>query len=714
MHTPPVPRAVLALALVAALLVAACGSTPVATDAGPQGSAGTSSSAGPSASGLPAGAIAARSVPGGATAPVDQATWALADRLSAATYTGDTTSALVDALARAGIAVVPNSSTDPATAVPEVPLAGTPSPVELLDFQAHALAVGAWAGAAWTGAELDQVVALPDGTGAPPLSALLAAYAATADTPAGALARALLAGQDLTHPDDVRFPAVILVLFASDVATDGGRVAAPGPSPSTGTGAVLLPLAGPRAGNARLAVDLGFICAGPSAWIDAIVGRVEQAISLAMPHNTVGAIITGAINWLIHIGVSVVKTLIEALTAPVLGIIRSIAAIATGLAEQIASLLPYAVHVSVSGGTAGPAFVLRSEPEPGSFDVQVSAGDLPAWPAAIETCARAAGIALPDFTSKAVPLTFGPLQPSTGPLLGPAAGAVDQTTTDATGQAHWPFLTAVDPGDPKGPPLTQVDTMPVAVHRAELDELRARLTSALLGQVPTILRSYVAAILAPILDGIQGRLNVLLDARGHASAYLDYHGPKPPSPSPSAATAVAGACGVGLPAGTYAGTLTFESTTTVPPGTIDLGESGTTTDQGAGPVTVIVAPDGSLSGSFQETLTTHQVFEGPGKGSTDTTMDLQGAGVSGTLCQLTLSFASEVITSCRAMGYATCGSVGRTIPLAGLVPALPLGAPTSAGGTLTWTVHSSSGFDNSDLGVSAKVDSTTTLTLRGP
>ncbi len=120
--------------------------------------------------------------------------------------------------------MVADSSTDPSTAAPEVPLSGPPSPLELLDFQAHALAVQSWAGAGWTGAELDQVVPLPaDATGTPSLADLLAAYSASALTPGGAFARALLAGQDLRDPATVRFPAVVMFLFASDLATDGGE-----------------------------------------------------------------------------------------------------------------------------------------------------------------------------------------------------------------------------------------------------------------------------------------------------------------------------------------------------------------------------------------------------------------------------------------------------------------------------------------------------------
>ncbi len=694
-------------ALALAVLLVAGGCVTVA----PSSSPGALATGSPPATDLGAGPVAAHELPGGATGTVDDATWALAERITAPQNTSDTFDAVRAALAGAGIAVVADDSTDPVVAVPEVPLTGTASPFELLDFQAHALAVGAWAGAGWTGAELDSVVPVPETSGAPTLAELMAAYAATADSPGGALVRALLAGQDLTQPESVRFPALVMVLFVSDVATDGGRVPQAG-GQSTTNAVALLPLAaGGTSGQFEAAVDIGLICGGPSAWIDAIVSRIEQAITLAVPQNTAGAIIVGALNWLINIGASIVKSLVNALTEPVLAVIRSIAAIASGVAEHIASLLPYAVHVTASGGDA-PNFFLTADPIPGFFDVQVTGADLPAWPPVLAACAQAAGIALPDFNTRSAPLTFGPLEPAGDPLIVPGAGAVGTTVTDDTGQAHWPFQTAPDPGQGKGTYTMQTDTFQVAVHRPELDDLRTRLTSALLGEVPGILRPYVAAILQPILDGIQGRLNKLLDARGTGYAYLWFHRPVPPTPTPSVAPSGPSACAVSRPVGTYSGTLTVDVTTIVPPGEIDLGEHGGDNDHGTGPLTVNVAADGTLSGSLQLTMLMHAEYHGLGEGTTDTTVQETGA-ITGTLCSLTLAFASETVTACQATGYGTCGGVGTTIALTGLVPPLPLGAPTSlAGGTITWSISSENGFNAGFGGLSADTQSTITATLQ--
>lgn len=696
-------RRALPLVLAASVVTGACAGVPGPSAGGPTATVGVAS------------AIASRTLPGGATAVVDDASWALADRLTAPTYSADTTAAMQAALARAGIAVVADTSTDPATATPEVALTAGASPFELLDFQAHALAVGAWAGATWSGAELDAVVPVPASTGSPTTSELLAAYVGSVDSPGAALSRALMAGQDLLQPASLRFPAGVLVMFVSDLATDGGRIAAPNPSPKAARPGPMLALAttGHAHPDAVDAIDVGLICAGPSGWIDAIIGRIATALSSAAPTGVAGVVIVGIFHWFVKIGAAVIKGLIDGFTAPVRLAIQGIAAIVSGIAQQIMTVLPYAVHVTTDGGGADGRGTFRLGPAPlrGTFTAQVTAGDFPDWPAVLATCAKAAGIALPQPITKGVPLSWGPLTPN-APLLSGTDQAMTEMTTDDHATATWPFMVARDPGDAAGEEKDQIDRQAVAVHRPELDDARARLTTALFGGIWAPIRPFVVAAFKPILDDLQGRLNTLLDERGVGTANLIYHEKAPPSPSPSSASSGATACGVTLPAGTYTGTITSKSTTIVPPGQIDLGESGGTNDTATGPLTVSVGSDGTVGGTFKMTMQEHTVYEGLAKGTTDTTVEQQGAGVSGTLCSLTLTFASETITDCKATGHGTCGAVGITIPLAGLVPPLPMGAPkTVSADTLTWSISTENGFDAGFGGLSAEVQSTITVTL---
>jgi len=260
----------------------------------------------------------------------------------------------------------------------------------------------------------------------------------------------------------------------------------------------------------------------------------------------------------------------------------------------------------------------------------------------------------------------------------------------------------------------------VTVHRKELDDLRADLTRVLLGQLPEILRPYLNLLLQPLLAKLQDGLNKLLDtAPAPGTAALYFYQPTPPTPSPSTVPSASGTCAVTLPAGTYTGTFTGDDTTIEPPGQIDLGESGGENGHTTGELTVTVAPDGTVGGNFQWTMVDHMVFHGPAQGTIDKTIQVQGAGVSGTLCNLMLTFASETETACTATGepveLGVCRSIGKTIPMAGLVPPQPLGAPTSvAGGTMSWSHSSENGVDLGFGGLSVEVQSTFTVTLRGP
>ena len=233
----------------------------------------------------------AHTPPLGSTAPVDDATWALVDRLTATTYTADTTAALVEALARSGI----GTYAAPTSQDPETALTGLRSPSRLLDFQAHALAVGVWAHSTFTGAELDTVMPLPpDAVGMPTTSQLLAGYVATADSRGGALSRGLMAGQDLLTPTTARFPGVVLTLFASDIATDGGRLA--------------VPTAEVRVTDA---VATG-ICSAASAWIEGTITSLFESLKLATPDNLPGAIVVHIWNWLVDTAHAFVDSLISA------------------------------------------------------------------------------------------------------------------------------------------------------------------------------------------------------------------------------------------------------------------------------------------------------------------------------------------------------------------------------------------------------------------
>ncbi len=606
--------------------------------------------------------------PHGSTAPVDPAAWALADRLTARQYTPDTTAALVAALARSGVATF----TDPGAVQPEQAVAGSMNPLRLLDFQAHALAVGAWAGAGYTGAELDTVLPAPaDAADMPTASEILAGYVAAARTPGAAVARALMAGQNLFAPSTLRFPALVLVLFVAELAADSPASAHPSAAAAAGPSAArLVDTVKQQAG--------GGICSTAAHWVEDTIVGFFKALRLSTPDNLPGAIAVSIWNWLVGAAQAFVRHLITALTDAVLGTIRTIAFGFSEVAEKLMSLLPYAVTVMAVGDSGGGAtFTLGEQPQTGHFTAAISAGDLPDWPAVLADCAEVAKIRLPKFDPLGIPLTWGQLEGPADPLLTPTEPGHTKDVTDSEGRAQWGFVVAADPGDPTGGQLSQVMAMPVSVHRAELDQARDKLTFALLGSIPDLVRPYAARLLAPYLDGLQARVNVLLDARGRGTAYLVYHDGKRPTPTPAPA---ASGCGAGrLGPGTYTGTYTNTFVETIPM----TGGATVDHDDATGPVSLTVAADGSVSGRWS--YTSHQVFDEHAEVSgvsihhhVDATWAMTPGALTGTVCDLHLNSGTLSRVACTG----DCGDAPAPASQAAL---LPLGAPVSAGGgRATW------------------------------
>ena len=610
----------------------------------------------------------------GATASVDPTARALVVRLQQSAYSSDTTAALITALARSGV----QTFADPGAATPEQPVNGPASTMRLLAFQAHALAVGAWAGAAYSGAELDTVLPRPpDNTGMPSTSELLAGYVAAVQTPGATFSRALMAGQNLLVPAGLRFPAVVLVLFAADLASMG-------PSRSTATGSSQSRTSTYRdAGGMHVqtvAASTDGPCTTGANWINNTIASFFNALHVATPDNLPGAIFGAIWNWLVDAGQAFVQHLISTVTDAVLSTIRSIAAGVSAVAMQIASILPYAVKVMASGDTGGTTFTLGSTPLSGTFTATVTAGDLPGWPPVLADCAAVASVKLPDFSRKDIPLTWGPLEAPADPLLQPAPSASDTATTDASGRATWAFNTATDPGDPKGEQRSQVDAMPVAVHRPEITRARTALTEALVGYIPGLLRPVVGRLFAPYVDGLQDRLNNILDARGRGTAILVFHDGKPPTPSPTPPPATATCTPQPVLPGTYTGVNTEEFTEKLPM-TGNVLEVHITA---SGPVTMSVIASGSVTGHWSFHM--HQVQDervnlaGVSKDLHSVLTWAMDAGtISGTVCQLRVTSGSVRQLSCVGV----CGN--RDLAASGSGASRVLGRPTSAApGRLTW------------------------------
>ncbi|MGI8534481.1 MAG: hypothetical protein ACR2LP_06345, partial [Candidatus Limnocylindrales bacterium] len=401
----------------------------------------------------------------------------------------------MEALARAGIGTFASTS----SVEPMVALRSVASPLRLLDWQTHGLAVQSWAGAAFSGQELDDAMTLPAALqdGQPLASQWLAGYVASVGSPGAATSRALIAGQDLLDTPSLRIPALVLVFFVSDLATDGGTVAAP---PSAD--ALLM-----------RTVALGSICSDAASWVTKAIHGLFAAIRLATPANLPGKILVSIWNWLVSKAEAFVNVLVGALTDAVLAQVRFIAGTITSLVQRVASFLPYAVSVATE---SQQTFVLSpSGPSPsGVFVATVTAGDLPDWPDVLKDCAGVAQVPLPDFRAAGAPVEWGPLHGDGMQFIFPM---IPGSATDAMGVVRWSFGTYPD-GAPGGEAVEAVMLQDVKVHRPEVVAARKALTGSLLGGLPALISDLAGRLFALFLDAANARLDALLDARGIAAA----------------------------------------------------------------------------------------------------------------------------------------------------------------------------------------------------
>ncbi|MEO8274466.1 MAG: hypothetical protein ABI620_10405, partial [Chloroflexota bacterium] len=312
----------------------------------------------------------------------------------------------------------------------------------------------------------------------------------------------------------------------ADLATDGGRLAAETASNSI-VGAAFHGSGGTTSG-ARELVGIGTLCSDAANFVDKTINSLFAALKVAIPDNTVGAVIATIWNWIVDQGAAFVKTLIRAVTDVVLATVRAIAAGIAAIAQQVASIIPYVVRVRVE--PASP-IALGSDRIFAGFTATVTAGDLPDWPDVMKDCAQTAQVALPSFRGRDAQVAWGLPSIDQAALI---TEGITESVTDANGEARWRFIANRDPGEAPGTDRSSTLTLDLTVHRPELDDARAKLTDALFGGVPKLLRPFVNEIFSFFVDPLQKAVNELIDTKASGLAVLTYHDAPPATPVPSA------------------------------------------------------------------------------------------------------------------------------------------------------------------------------------
>ena len=434
--------------------------------------------------------------------PIDSAK-ALAKRLRATPFSESNVEATIVALARAGIPVYD----DPTAAEPVRPVAGVPAPLRFLRWQVRNMALELARFGGQVGSGLDDLIPPPEG--APPPSLLLAGYVATAATPGGDLARAIMGDRDWREAATVTFPAMVLALCCADLARETTKSTRKttrqigAKAPGLGVHAFVPPAAG--------------LCSTVQGFVDQTLDAVVAALTVEPPDDVPGQIIGSIWNFIVSVGEHVVKGLVKTLTKPVLQVIQSIAAV-VGIGSLVLSALQsWAVSVepdpdvTLFGVAAGNA---------GGIAISVDNGGLADWPPDIADCAAVAGVPLPPLVPKAAPLSWTVAETPID-----LVAIIDQPALlGDDGRATLTYLTNTEDGaTAAGTPVNGTLTVAVTVDRPDLDQLKNVIANAAFASLPDIVQKVLVPILGSHVKGLLGGFVKLASVSNTAAVTVIYH-----------------------------------------------------------------------------------------------------------------------------------------------------------------------------------------------
>jgi hypothetical protein len=454
---------------------------------------------------LVAGAMAPEVVTGQdatATPPALSPMELLVQRIPAPQPADDPVMATIEALAACGVPTWEGTS---ATS-PIIPVAGDMAPNRLLRWQAHNLAMEIRNRGGRNGATYDAAIPIPEGT--PPPSPVLAGYVATARTPGGDLARAVMGDQDWAQAAGIRFPAVIGALLLADVARE-----------------TLAPTA------RTLAVPLGArqdgVCSSLQAWVEATIAAIFDALRLDEPDNTVGQVITGIWNFIVDIAETVAGGLASRLKDAVLSAVRAIAGL-IGTASQIVSLLQLWT-ISVEPAPPVTAFGIGNATVSGTVLVRVTSGTMTEWPSDISDCAAVSGIPLPSLAAGEAPVTW---EYSEAPIDLVSITA-EPAALDGGGEAVLAYETNSESAeDATGTPHEGLLTVVPTVERDDLGDVADAILATSLAGLPAIVRDVVVPILGPMASEVVEQIAGMVTVTGSGVVTVIYHTPPEPGSTP--------------------------------------------------------------------------------------------------------------------------------------------------------------------------------------
>ena len=502
---------------------------------------------------------------------------------------------LTEALAGAGI----GTYEAPGATKPDVRVE-RPGPVKLLREQVGVFSLESRDVTGTTGAQLDALV--PDVADGVPFSLVVSAYVKGGTTEGAKLARRLMGEQPWAQSASLVFPDVVLSLFANDAAREALRDA-----PKGARGG--LDRSAPAPAVAPVEEATG-VCSQLAGWVDGILQTVTDALKVDTSEGGVTGFLGDIWNTVVDLGVELGAAAIGALTAPVVGVIKTGLAVAGTLSMAAGLLRPWSVSA-------------EQEPDPVSYGIEpgagnaakvvatVDVGESEPFSAGVIDCAKQAGVDLPDPKSaKGSKIDWEP--------VGIDAVGTDISTDEVVGPENTASLRYTTKTESKeaateGDPVPHTIAVTVKVERTQIKDLQALLQTVLTGSLPAGVSQLAGAIFGVISQPIFDELASLLGTANAGTGTVISH-EEPEEKKTTSTTAPEDEC-EGLAEGAIPdGTWT---------GPIEVGVDGSATDAsgtiqstGSGTMTMTVAKGKVTGGTWNLTITSSGTLESAGSKAT--------------------------------------------------------------------------------------------------
>ncbi len=437
--------------------------------------------------------------------------------------------ALIDIFARSGIAVYDESVTAMLS-----PLWNTPSPLSFVESQVATMvdelrqasyrAVGGFDAFAPEFSESGEPV--------PPFSDMYVRYALNVSTPGAEFVRAVL----MTTPEgDGEMPASLLPAPTAAVSVLSGEILADlqaqidtlvvtqVPTVPSLPNLPNLPGDDPQFQLPPLPELDNQVCSNVQMFVTSVIQRVLAVLEQTRTIVTVPIIdqIFGAVIGIVKFGLRVIIRAIDIVIAPVMGVLKSIAA-AVAIASNIlgtVSMWSMAIAATPDKTRLGQGPV---ETITGEIDVNAGGNDDIPWPAIVTNCAAALQLPLPSRTSAGSPVALDIRNPVDKELV---YVGQEERILDSAGRLTVTYATRNESiaEVEKGKEEIGVVYISASVEREDLREFTEHLIDLLLADLPTVIANILRELTEPIVRDLRTNLLRLVQASASTRMYVTYH-----------------------------------------------------------------------------------------------------------------------------------------------------------------------------------------------